>query len=300
MKHTTKFGGLCFLIVFFVFNTALSAVTEEAAQASRAELTMKAFSAAYPSRIGPAEFRGGDWAVQVYGKWFYYAEGRLLPEELRSRTAEYAAHNLYNYSLHLPEWQAPTEEAAARFRLIAENRRQNTMSRSPHFYNALFRAENRSAAWDRVKQIRFLGKPILVHYSILEVLALIEEKILEQSKTKPEIRQWINELGTAEAWNWREIAESSNRSFHSYGVVIDLLPRSLKGLETYWLLTARTNPEWWNVPYSRRYHPPQEVIRIFESYGFIWGGKWLIYDTMHFEYRPEIFIYNNLPLEQFR
>jgi hypothetical protein len=27
---------------------------------------------------------------------------------------------------------------------------------------------------------------------------------------------------------------------------------------------------------------------IFEKHGFIWGGKWYHYDTMHFEYRPEL------------
>jgi D-alanyl-D-alanine carboxypeptidase len=27
---------------------------------------------------------------------------------------------------------------------------------------------------------------------------------------------------------------------------------------------------------------------LFEQHGFIWGGKWYHYDTMHFEYRPEI------------
>jgi hypothetical protein len=30
------------------------------------------------------------------------------------------------------------------------------------------------------------------------------------------------------------------------------------------------------------------LIKIFEKYGFIWGGKWNHYDTMHFEYRPEL------------
>jgi hypothetical protein len=33
---------------------------------------------------------------------------------------------------------------------------------------------------------------------------------------------------------------------------------------------------------------PQEIIDIFERHGFIWGGKWYHYDTMHFEYRPEL------------
>ncbi len=33
---------------------------------------------------------------------------------------------------------------------------------------------------------------------------------------------------------------------------------------------------------------PREIMDIFEKYGFIWGGYWYHYDTMHFEYRPEI------------
>jgi hypothetical protein len=33
---------------------------------------------------------------------------------------------------------------------------------------------------------------------------------------------------------------------------------------------------------------PNTIVAIFEKYGFIWGGKWYHYDTMHFEYRPEL------------
>ena len=35
-------------------------------------------------------------------------------------------------------------------------------------------------------------------------------------------------------------------------------------------------------------HIPLEIVAIFERHGFIWGGKWSHYDTMHFEYRPEL------------
>jgi hypothetical protein len=31
-------------------------------------------------------------------------------------------------------------------------------------------------------------------------------------------------------------------------------------------------------------------VEIFEKHGFIWGGRWYHYDTMHFEYRPEILL----------
>ena len=33
---------------------------------------------------------------------------------------------------------------------------------------------------------------------------------------------------------------------------------------------------------------PQEIVDAFEAEGFIWGGRWAHYDTMHFEYRPEL------------
>jgi hypothetical protein len=36
------------------------------------------------------------------------------------------------------------------------------------------------------------------------------------------------------------------------------------------------------------------AIKAFESFGFIWGGKWFRFDTMHFEYRPEIPILSGL------
>jgi hypothetical protein len=46
------------------------------------------------------------------------------------------------------------------------------------------------------------------------------------------------------------------------------------------------------VPYGERYMPPDRFVRAFEKRGFIWGGKWFYWDTMHFEYRPEILALN--------
>ena len=42
---------------------------------------------------------------------------------------------------------------------------------------------------------------------------------------------------------------------------------------------------------------PAQIINIFERHGFIWGGKWLHYDTMHFEYRPELLGVKPSPVE---
>ena len=51
-----------------------------------AEQVMKAYAAAFPDVISRAVYRDGDWAVLLRGKWFYYAEGRLLPENIRKET----------------------------------------------------------------------------------------------------------------------------------------------------------------------------------------------------------------------
>ena len=33
---------------------------------------------------------------------------------------------------------------------------------------------------------------------------------------------------------------------------------------------------------------PLQIVDVFERHGFIWGGRWNHFDTMHFEYRPEL------------
>ncbi|MDR0720364.1 MAG: M15 family metallopeptidase [Treponema sp.] len=271
-----------------------------AREIDRGELVMKALAAAYPDRVSPAVMRNGDWALTVYGEWYYYADGRLLPEALVGKAAEYDPQPFYQYAAELPPWTDPTEEESLRMREMMERRRKNPAKRSHHFYDALFRAHNRDESWERVKQIHLFGLNVVVHYSILEDLSLVEEKILALSKTNSEVRRWIAGLKSIDGWNWRNIAETSSRSFHSYGAAIDFLPKSLGGLETYWQWTAQHNPAWWTVPYSRRFHPPKEVIEAFESCGFIWGGKWRTFDTMHFEYRPEILIFSKIPQAVFR
>jgi hypothetical protein len=76
----------------------------------------------------------------------------------------------------------------------------------------------------------------------------------------------------------RPVADTGKMSMHAYGAAIDL---NLK-VSDYWLWQKKTDP----IPYRNRM--PQEIVEIFERHGFIWGGNWYHYDTMHFEYRPEL------------
>jgi hypothetical protein len=285
-----------FLLALFAMSTGVTQNQNALSGANRAEVIMKALSLAYPGRIGAAVIRNGDWAVPVYGEWFYYAEGRLLPENLRSRAAEYDAQPFYPYSAELPAWKAPDAAQNERFKNMSQRRRDNPPKRSQHFYDALWRSATRAEANFHQKTIRFLGQSIMVHYSILEELALVEERIQTEARTNAQVRNWMNSIVSSTAWNWRSIAETESRSFHAYGAAVDLQMKAQTGMESYWLWTAQKNIDWWSVPYTKRQHPPQAVIKAFEDYGFIWGGKWLLYDTMHFEYRPEILIMNGMTI----
>ena len=289
----------------------LASFTEQLPEISRAETIMRALAAAHPSRICSVEFRNDDWAFQVRGNWFYYAEGRLLPYKHRSRAAEYRPWGFnFNYPVELPSWESTAEQRAERTRRWEEAQneqeqraddrqaqRDRQLPRRPnYFFEALWNITNSNEAWNQQVRMNFLGRTITIHSELAEKMSKINEIIMNESRTDATVRQWIDSLGIVQGWNWRNVAGSGNRSFHSYGVAIDLLPRNLRGQATYWLWSARYYPQWWNIPFSRRYHPPEVVIRAFESFGFIWGGKWTNFDTMHFEYRPEIFILSGIEL----
>jgi D-alanyl-D-alanine carboxypeptidase len=83
----------------------------------------------------------------------------------------------------------------------------------------------------------------------------------------------------AGTYNCRKVAGSSVRSMHAYGAAVDINTK----YANYW----RWAPTDLNQPHSRNQIPIQ-IVRIFEKHGFIWGGYWYHYDTMHFEYRPEL------------
>ena len=294
-----------------VLQTKAAEMPAEELQPTRAEQVMRALSAAHPNRIGEPEFRDGDWAFQVRGNWFYYAEGRILPGNFRDRAGEYRALGFnMNYPAELPSWESTAEQRAERTRLweeAQERRRQGEpeyerqqLRRPNYFFEALWNITNSNEAWNQQVRMNFLGRQISIHSDISEKMRQINGIILKEAESDPAVRQWINSLGVVTGWHWRNVASSGNRSMHSYGVAIDLLPRNLGNLATYWLWSSRYHPQWWNIPFYRRYHPPDIVIRTFESFGFIWGGKWTNFDTMHFEYRPEIFILSGIELSPLR
>ena len=75
-------------------------------------------------------------------------------------------------------------------------------------------------------------------------------------------------------FNCRVIAGTRRPSAHGYGIAVDINP----AYSDYW--------QWSRGGWRNRI--PEPIVRIFERHGFIWGGQWHAFDTMHFEYRPEL------------
>lgn len=86
----------------------------------------------------------------------------------------------------------------------------------------------------------------------------------------------------------RAIAGSSQPSPHGWGIAVDIAVASAR----YW----RWQRPRQRLRIARPHHLPPQVLAAFERHGFIWGGKWHHYDTMHFEYRPEL-LAPTVPLE---
>ena len=88
-------------------------------------------------------------------------------------------------------------------------------------------------------------------------------------------------LTNASSFYWRKVRGANRQSAHSYGIAIDINT----SFSDYWLWSNPKCNETDRIRYVNRI--PIEIVKVFEKYGFIWGGRWYHYDTMHFEYRPE-------------
>jgi len=149
--------------------------------------------------------------------------------------------------------------------------------RRPAALMAALYGHGRGEVETRLTTIDWFGQTLQVttRYGIDEVL----KRVVRSLARLPE-----DDLATvrpsAGAYNWRAIAGTDRLSVHSYGAAIDLNTR----FADYWRWQGGRPGA---VP-SHRNRIPLAVVEAFEREGFIWGGRWYHFDTMHFEYRPEL------------
>jgi peptidoglycan LD-endopeptidase CwlK len=106
------------------------------------------------------------------------------------------------------------------------------------------------------------------------------EKISEDLDGLPDhLKKYVTDI--AGTFSWRNVAGTNRLSTHAFGIAVDISAK----YADYWPWQR----PWRDGKCLYRNRIPPEIINVFERNGFIWGGRWYHYDTMHFEYRPELF-----------
>lgn len=106
------------------------------------------------------------------------------------------------------------------------------------------------------------------------------EAVRDEIARYPYLKKYVLKAST---FYWRKVRGANRQSAHSYGIAIDINVT----YSDYWLWKSHgNNDELAIIQYVNRI--PLEVVDIFERHGFIWGGRWYHFDTMHFEFRPEL------------
>jgi len=107
-----------------------------------------------------------------------------------------------------------------------------------------------------------------------EALAAVSKEL---EAGPPEWKKFL--VPSAGTYNCRVIAGTDRVSAHGWGIAIDVATK----YSDYW---------YWSDPTGRKVafenRVPAEIAAVFERHGFVWGARWYHYDTMHFEFRPEM------------
>jgi hypothetical protein len=128
----------------------------------------------------------------------------------------------------------------------------------------------------RLVPLDFLGQRLRVHARVAPAFERVVARLRTLLKREPSLGVYLAHAGGT--FNWRPIAGSDKLSAHSFGISLDINVKH----SAYWQWQKPALPIAW------RNQIPEAIVAAFEAEGFIWGGRWYHYDTMHFEYRPEL------------
>lgn len=142
---------------------------------------------------------------------------------------------------------------------------------------ALFAATYTSAGRVALSPVSFAGATMQVHRRAAPAFERVARRIDALLQKDASLRPFVTGIGGSFAN--RPIAGTSRTSAHAWGIAIDLnVSRS-----DYWRWRKKGTPIRW------RNRIPASIVEAFEAEGFVWGGRWYHFDTMHFEWRPELF-----------
>jgi hypothetical protein len=240
---------------------------------SKRSLHTAALTRSYGPLIEKVELRGDDIVFTVRGKEIHYREGRMLSGENLSRAEEFDSI-FYEYG---------TDPASP----VAGNQPRSSVS--DDFPDALVGSTEREVRAS-CRRVDFLDHRVFAHSLCADALERVDSRIRECERTSAEVRDYVARIKVVYSMKRRYVRGTRSKSYHAYGLALDVIPSSYGRKAVYWRWSAALTPDWASIPLSERWHPPQAVIDAFEENGFVWGGKWYRFDTVHFEYRPEIVV----------
>ena len=230
---------------------------------------LTAFAAAYPKALQALEISADRRLfVCLAGQKFIYDDGITKTFDERLDHPDIEDMFYQTYPLANPTDRLPKDFDPGRYRIEA-------------LFMALY-GDSESAVARNCVGVEFCGNSVKFNarYGAADALRAVSADLTPLLAKKPELRSYVDKL--AGTFNWRKVAGTESLSNHSFATAIDLNVKKA----AYWRWQSPTQME----TFSRK-NWPTEIIEAFERHGFIWGGKWWHFDTMHFEYRPEIIAY---------
>ena len=296
MKFVNKIKLVLVIQVLLIFPQAMFSLSSEPVE-------LNIFKRAYPDITFKSEYDGNlkDWKITMIipekngnrNVVLYWCNGSMVPyEELKNKDKYWTLLYAYNSREDLADPADFTPEQIATMKNFgSDDNRKNGAGTPMFFFDAIYDSSTRASLEKHLVYTKFLGKAITIHERIKAPLLRVEERINKLAETDKEVKDFLAGLSKNEAYYWRLIAGTNRKSFHSLGIAIDVQPKYYGGKDVYWSWAKDRDPEnWMLTPLSKRWMPPKSVIKIFEEEGFIWGGKWAIWDNMHFEYHPELIL----------
>lgn len=143
--------------------------------------------------------------------------------------------------------------------------------------------ENEAAVRKHLKKVNWLSKNVnkVIMVNGENGAAASLQKISDElDKLPKKFMKYLN--NPAGTFIWRQVAGTKRLSAHSFGIAIDINVNQ----SHYW---RNSKPDKSGL-YKFKNSIPFEIVEIFERNGWVWGGRWYHYDTMHFEYRPEVIV----------